>query len=228
MIPDAASSSRVSLSVNRRSPARISATSSASLSWCSLIGGSRRDDSTTRAELGRTASKCSSCASASADLSSWRSSMISTTGSTCSANSDRTVSTSWSPSSAAVAAGCVSGSIERAGLRIASRTADQNRCASCSSRSTDTNATRRGLVERSAHARNSEVFPLPGGAEMTVTRLVTARSSIWRRSSRSSRPRATETSLRDRLGLLPRCVHRLRAVAKLVGARTVCHGPTRW
>ena len=43
------------------------------------------------------------------------------------------------------AAGCVSGSIERAGLRIASRTAHQNRCASCWSRSTDTNATRRRL-----------------------------------------------------------------------------------
>ena len=138
--------------------------------------------------------------------------MISTTGSTCSASSDRTLSTTWSPSSAAIAAGCVSGSIERAGPRIASRTADQNRCASCWSRSTDTNATRRRSVERSAHARNSEVFPLPGGAEMTVTRLVTARSSSWRRSSRSSRPRATETSLEigcSRSSL--RCV-----VAKLV------------
>ena len=121
--------------------------------------------------------------------------MISTTGSTCSANSERTVSTTWSPSSAVVAAGCVSGSIELAGLRIASRTADQNGCASCWSRPTDTNATLRGLAERSAHARNSEVFPLPGGAEMTVTCLVTARSSSWRRSLPSSRPRATEASL---------------------------------
>ena len=121
--------------------------------------------------------------------------MISTTGSTCSASSERTLSTSSSASSEAVAAGCVSAPTEDVGLRIASRTADQKRWASCWSRSTDTNATRRRLVERRAHARNSEVFPLPGGAETTVTRLVTARSSIWRRSSRSSRPRATESSL---------------------------------
>jgi hypothetical protein len=78
---------------------------------------------------------------------------------------------------------------------IASRTADQRRWASCWSRSTDTNATRRRPVERRAHARKSEVFPLPGGAETTVTRLVTARSSVWSRSSRSSRPRATASSL---------------------------------
>ncbi len=144
------------------------------------MGGSRRDDSTTRAELGRTASKRSSCASASADLSSWRSSTISTTGSSRSANSERTMSTNWSPSTPANAARCISGSIDAAGLRSASRTADQNRCASCSSRSTDTNATRPTSVERSAHVRNSEVFPLPAGAEMTVIRLVTARSSVWR------------------------------------------------
>ena len=105
LMPDAASSSRVSRSVNRRSSARISETSSASLSRCSLIGGSRRDDNTRRAELGRLASRCSSCVTASADLSSWRSSTISTTGSTCPAISDTRLSTSWSPSSAAVAAG---------------------------------------------------------------------------------------------------------------------------
>jgi hypothetical protein len=35
------------------------------------------------------------------------------------------------------------------------------------------------LLERRAHALNSEVFPLPGGAETTITRLVTAhRSSL--------------------------------------------------
>src|SRR4051812_12451082 len=179
-MPDVASSSRVSCSVNRRSPARISETSSASLSRCSLIGGSRRDDNTRRAGLGKIASRCSSCARASADFSSWRSSMISTTGSACSAISDATPSTSWSP-----------GSTGRSGL-IAPRTELQNRSACCSSRSTATNATRRGVVEWSAHARSSEVLPLPAGAEMTVTRLPTARSSIWRRSSRSSRRRATD------------------------------------
>ena len=41
LISETASSSRASLAVNFRSPARSSATSSASLSWCSLIGGSR-------------------------------------------------------------------------------------------------------------------------------------------------------------------------------------------
>ena len=102
--------------------------------------------------------------------------MISTTGSTCSASSD-------SDAVDQLVAVERSGRRGRVGIdrarrsRIASRTARQNRCASCWSRSTDTNATRRSSVERSAHARNSEVFPLPGGAEMTVTRLVTARSS---------------------------------------------------
>jgi len=55
-----------------------------------------------------------------------------------------------------------------------------------------TNATRRTSAARSAHARNSDVFPLPAGAEMTVTRLVTAHSSRWRSSPRSSRLRATD------------------------------------
>ena len=49
--------------------------------------------------------------------------MISTTGSTCSATSDRTLSTTWSPSSPAVGAGCVSGSIER--CRAADRVQDR-------------------------------------------------------------------------------------------------------
>ena len=107
------------------------------------------------------------------------------------------MSSNCSLSTPASAAGCISGLIEAAGPRSASRTADQKRCASCSSRSTDTNATRRTFikVERSAQARNSEVFPLPAGAETTVIRLVTARSSVWRSTSRSSRPRATENSL---------------------------------
>jgi hypothetical protein len=52
-------------------------------------------------------------------------------------------------------------------------------------------------VERSAHARKSEVFPLPGGAEITVTRLLTARSSICSRPCRWSRPRGIEVSLEN-------------------------------
>src|SRR6266568_7985998 len=116
--------------------------------------------------------------------------MISTTGSACSASSDSMKSITSYMSGTVAGAGAVRG----AGLRIALRMAHQNRCSFCWSRSTDTNATRRCFAEWSIHARNSEVLPLPGGAEMTVRGLVTARSSNWRRSLRSSRPRVPETS----------------------------------
>ena len=105
--------------------------------------------------------------------------MISTTGSRCSASSDRTVSTTLV-------------AVERSGRRGLRLRIDRALpgCGAHPGRRTRTAAhpagrgrptrTRRdeASVERSAHARNSEVFPLPGGAEMTVTRLVTARSSI--------------------------------------------------
>jgi hypothetical protein len=56
----------------------------------------------------------------------------------------------------------------------------------------DTKAVRRSLLERSDHVRRSDVFPLPGGAEMTVTFLAVARSSAAKRSSRLRRPGARE------------------------------------
>ena len=141
LTPDAASSSRVSLSVNRRSPARISTTSSASRSWCSLSGGSRRDDSTTRAEFGRAASRRASCAerlsrSQLVEIVDDQHDRLARLGQLRTDHLDQLLA------------------VRRRGfaskdrstlpwLRSASRTADQNRCASCSSRSTDTNATRR-------------------------------------------------------------------------------------
>src|SRR6266516_202521 len=83
-------------------------------------------------------------------------------------------------------------SVVVADWRIAPRTASQNWWASGWLRGTDTKATLRSLLGRSDHVRRSDVFPLPGGAEMTVTFLVTARSSVARRSSRRSRPAARE------------------------------------
>ena len=46
-------------------------------------------------------------------------------------------------------------------------------------------ASRRGCPGRSAQARNSDVFPLPAGAEMTVTCFAAARSRAARRLPRS-------------------------------------------
>jgi len=46
-------------------------------------------------------------------------------------------------------------------------------------------ASRYGWPGRSAQARNSDVFPLPAGAEMMVTFLAAALLSAARRSSRS-------------------------------------------
>jgi hypothetical protein len=87
--------------------------------------------------------------------------MISTTAAPGAPSSGRTVSMTRSSSGGAGAAGRTCESRDDAGPRIASRTADQKCCASRSSRSTDTNATRRASVERSAQARNSEVFRFP-------------------------------------------------------------------
>ena len=51
------------------------------------------------------------------------------------------------------------------------------------------------LARRSDHARSSDVFPLPGGAEMTVTFLSEERSNAAKRSSRRSSPFATPVML---------------------------------
>ena len=53
--------------------------------------------------------------------------------------------------------------------RTTSSKASQNCWASCWSRCTCSTASRRGCPGRSAQARSSDVFPLPAGAEMTVT-----------------------------------------------------------
>jgi hypothetical protein len=61
----------------------------------------------------------------------------------------------------------------------------QNCWASCWSRCTYSTASRRGWPGRPAQARSSDVFPLPAGAETTVTFRAAARSRAARRSLRS-------------------------------------------
>jgi len=116
--------------------------------------------------------------------------MISTTGSTRSATSDRTLSTpdrrraQRSPQfdRARRATDCVQdGAPELLRVLLVARDGHE-RDATSAGRAVSPRTQQRGL-------------PTPGGAETTVTRLVTARSSSWRRASRSSRPPATETSL---------------------------------
>ena len=74
--------------------------------------------------------------------------------------------------------------------RTASSSASQKSCASCWSRCTCITARRCGCPGRPAHARSSDVFPLPAGAEMTVTFRAAARSRAARRSPRSISRRA--------------------------------------
>ena len=148
-----------------------------------LIGGSRRDDSTTRAELGSAVSRCSSCGSAA--------------GSTqlveiVDDQNDGLDVVGELRDDARRPAGRRRGRSRigrsRAGLRIGVQDGAPEPLPRSVGRGRRTRTRRdAGRRERSAHARSSEVFPLPGGAEMTVTRLATARSSSWRRSPRSSR-----------------------------------------
>ena len=69
-----------------------------------------------------------------------------------------------------------------AAARTAPSSASQNSCASCWPGCTDMKAIRRSWAGWSAHACSSDVFPLPAGAEMIVTRFPAARSSAATRS----------------------------------------------
>src|SRR4051812_26730457 len=64
-------------------------------------------------------------------------------------------------------------------------TESQKRCASCSLRSTDTQAARSRKPAASSHERSKIVFPLPAGAETSVT--PPARSAAESVSNRASR-----------------------------------------
>src|SRR5579859_6200301 len=63
----------------------------------------------------------------------------------------------------------------------------QNNCSSCWSRGTATKATCCAEADRAAHARSSDVLPLPAGAEISVTFRLTARSSAATSRYRSTR-----------------------------------------
>jgi hypothetical protein len=54
------------------------------------------------------------------------------------------------------------------------------------------------MPESSDQVRRRDVFPLPGGAEMTVTVLVTAPSNLAKRSSRRIKPEARHAPVEER------------------------------
>ena len=132
--------------------------------------------------------------------------MTSTTTLVCSASSETIVSTIASPSNAGGTVR-VRVSVVAADWRIASSTASQNCWASCWSRGTDTKATRRSLLERSDHVRSSDVFPLPGGAEMTVTFLVGSAIQRGEEVITAEETGGARNGRRSRLGetLVPLC-----------------------
>jgi hypothetical protein len=71
---------------------------------------------------------------------------------------------------------CISlapGSVRRNALS----TDSQNRCGSRFSRSDGTQPTRPAMPSRPVHDRSSTVFPLPAGADSTVTRVARSRSN---------------------------------------------------
>ena len=137
---------------------------------------------------GRFVSRRVSWARASGQFSSCRSSITRTMSPSASASSASTRSTTARPLKAGVAAGgsaVLAASVTR---RTELSRPSQNCWASRSSRFTATTAGRWRRPDRSAQADNSEVFPLPAGAEMIVTFRVTARSNAATRSARSISP----------------------------------------
>src|SRR5580692_208605 len=134
---------------------------------------------------GRLVSIRASWARASAEVSSWRSSTTRTTSPPWSAISDSTRSAIACPLKSGVAAGGSARPAGAAALRTACSRASQNCWASCWSRCTCMTASRCCRPGRSAQARSSDVFPLPAGAAIIVTRPAAARSRAARRSPRS-------------------------------------------
>jgi hypothetical protein len=134
-----------------------------------------------RARDGRRSMKSSSWPNASEDFSSCRSSMIRTMGSSSNPSADRRRATTAFPSNSGVAEAVKLSPPSTA--CNASVTPRQKFCGLVSPRTTETQAVR-GIRSLSfAHDRRRIVFPLPAGAETSVTPPFTARSESARQRS---------------------------------------------
>ena len=141
VMPVALSSCRVSSGEKRRSESRSSVSRPASRRRCRPSPGSSRVPSSTRSSNGSRVRNSSSQRSASADSSSWRSSITSTARPSSKSKLDSSCSTRALPRK--LGDGLTrSTNPSPATPANASITESQNRCASCSPRSTDTHATR--------------------------------------------------------------------------------------
>jgi hypothetical protein len=136
-----------------------------------------------RTPTGRRVSSTVSCPAASGELSSCRSSMTRTKRSQDSSSSDSTLFTMALPLVPGVTGGsCAPPSPVPAVARTAPSTVSQKSCMSCWPGRTVTKATGQSRPGWSAHARNSDVLPVPAGAEMIVTRFWAARFKVAIRS----------------------------------------------
>ena len=161
---------RASSNVNRRSSVRNSVSSPSSRSRCNPSRTSCRVARTNRSSCGPRITSNSSWRSASSESSSCTSSITSQTRSSSGARSLISRSAIAHPSmSGAAVSGRTSADPGSARLSAPS-TASQNLCGSRSSRPTATDATRPLGAASAIHDRSKTVFPLPGGADTTVTR----------------------------------------------------------
>ncbi len=172
--PAAANSSRASATLNRRSSARISVSSPSSRSRCSPSRRSCRVASTNRSSGGPRITSSSSWRSASSGPSSCASSITSQIGSSSGARSFSSRSTIAQPSRPGAAVSSRTSVNPAAVPRSASATEIQNRCGSRSWPCTGTHAAREARPVSPIHERSKNVFPLPAGADIRVTRAAPA------------------------------------------------------
>jgi hypothetical protein len=168
---------------------RISLSSPSSRSRCSPSRRSCRVASTNRSSGGARITSNSSWARASAERSSCISSITSQSRSASGVRSFSSRSTTAQPSRSGAAVSSRT-SLDPADVpRSAPRTESQNHCGSCSPRPTATHATRPARPGSPIQDRSSTVFPLPGGADSTVTRAdAPSRSNSLGRGTTPPRP----------------------------------------
>ena len=176
-IPAASNRARASVRVKRRSAARISVSSPSSRNRCRPSRRSWRVASTNRSPAGARMSSSSSWRSASAERSSCTSSITSQTRSSSPPRSVSSRSTTAQPSRSGAAVRGRTSFDPAAVSRSAPSTDSQNRCGSRSSPCTGTHAAHAARPLSAIQERTRSVFPLPGGADTSVTRPAAPSSS---------------------------------------------------
>ena len=169
-IPTVSNIARASPRVKRRSAARISVSSPASRNRCRPSRRSWRVARTNLSPAGARITSSSNWRSASAERSSCRSSITSQTRSSSEARSASSHSTTSQPSRSGAAIRGRTSFDPAAVSRSAPSTESQNRCGSRSSPCTGTHAASPARFASAIQEASRSVFPLPAGADTSVTR----------------------------------------------------------